>query len=146
VIRALGVGLIGVGAFMGLGVLMNVAGHGVLSLLFTLGLFSVLPIGLGVRLLKRRDLPARVQLRVDAEHAWESELMRLAERRDSALTVAEVVAHTDMEAARAEQLLDGLCKRGLAEVRVTEDGQLVYEFARAPSAVQKRRAEGVLDE
>lgn len=136
--------LIGVGAFMGLGVGLNAgAGHGLLPVALALGLFSVLPIGLGVRLLRSGDRPARV---ADADRAWESELMRLAERRAGALTVAEAVAHADLAPERAQRILDDLCRRGLAEHRVTDDGQIVYAFEGAPSAAQKRRAEGVLDD
>jgi hypothetical protein len=138
------VGLISIGLFMGLGVLMNAGTHGVLTLLFTLGVFSVLPIGLGLRLL--RPPPDRPGLRADADQAWESELMRLAAQRDGALTVAEVVAHADLDAVRAERLLDGLCKRGLAEHRVTDEGQIVYRFETLPTSEQKRRAVGVLDD
>jgi hypothetical protein len=41
--------------------------------------------------------------------AWESKLLRLAARRDGSLSVAEVVAHADLDAVQAEARLDGMC-------------------------------------
>ena len=72
--------------------------------------------------------------------------MRLAAKRHGSLTVAEVVAHADLDAASAERKLDDLCRRGLAEHRVTDDGDVVYRFQGAPDAEAKRSAKGVLDD
>jgi hypothetical protein len=135
---------VGFGLFMGLGVLVAGAGHGVLTILVTLAIFSVLPIGIGWRCLRPQD--DRRALAAHATQAWESEILRLAEKRGGGLTVAEVVAHADLDAGAAERVLDDLARRGMAEHRVTDDGEIVYRFPVAPSAEQKRRAQGVLDE
>lgn len=135
---------VAVGIFMGLGVLLNLGAHPAGALLLSFVLFSAAPVGAGVWLLRR---PREKQLALQAANqAWESELLRLAARRDGSLSVAEVVAHADLGPVEAEQRLDQLCKRGLCELRVTEDGVVVYRFGATPSAQQKQLAQGVLDD
>jgi hypothetical protein len=135
---------IAVGSFMGVGILLNLGAHPLGALLLSFLLFSAAPIGAGVWLLRR---PGEQALTLDAANrAWESELLRLAARRDGSLSVAEVVAHADLDAAQTEQRLDEMCKRGLCELRVTEEGVVVYRFSAAPSAEHKRSALGVLDD
>lgn len=135
---------VAVGIFMGVGVLLNLGGpHGAGALLLSFLLFGAVPLGAGLWLLRSRG--ASLRALQSANQAWESELLRLAARRDGSLSVAEVVAHADLDAAQAEKHLDDMCKRGLCELRVTEEGVVVYRFAQAPSAEHKRRAEGVLE-
>ena len=136
---------IGFGIFMGIGVLANTGErHGFASLLFAFFVFCVIPVALGTLLL--RGSGSRRPLELDARRAWDSELMRLAARRSGSLTVGEVVAHADLDAESAERYLDDLCKRGLAEHRVTADGDVVYRFQSAPSEEAKRLAKDVLDD
>jgi len=136
---------IGFGLFMGLGVVLNTGGrHGFAALAFAFVFFCVAPIGLGTLLLKGRTSAKPNEL--EARNAWDSELLRLAARRHGSLTVAEVVAHADLDPATAERYLDDFCRRGLAEHRVTDDGAVVYRFEDAPSAAAKRTAKGVLDD
>ena len=135
---------VAVGIFMGVGLLLNMGGPAsaavmVLSFL----LFSAAPIYGGVRLL--RNPGERARALQAANQAWESELLRLAARRDGSLSVAEVVAHADLDAVQAEARLDEMCKRGLCEIRVTEQGVVIYRFAALPSAADKRSAQGVLE-
>ena len=63
-----------------------------------------------------------------------------------AAAVAAAPAHADLDAETAERYLDDLCRRDLAEHRVTEDGDVFYRFPDAPSALAKRAAKGVLDD
>ena len=136
---------VAVGIFMGVGVLLNLGGpHGAGALLLSLLLFCFLPLGAGVWFLQRPG--AQVRALQAANQAWESELLRLAARRDGSLSVAEVVAHADLDAVQAEHRLDEMCKRGLCELRVTEEGVVVYRFTAMPSARHKRLAQGVLDD
>jgi hypothetical protein len=135
---------IGFGLFMALGIAVAGGDRDVATILAALGLFSALPIGIGWRCL-RTDVD-KSALALQAEHAWRSEILRLAERRGGGLTVAEVVAHADLDAGRAERVLDDLARRGLAEHRVTDDGEVFYRFEDAPTPEQKRNARGLLDE
>lgn len=141
--RAAGWAAIGVGAFMALGILLNLGrGFGALAFLLALAFCTALPIGVGVALLRGRVDRA---LGEGATEAWGSELLRLAERRGGSLTVAEVVAHVDLSPEAAEHHLDRLCLQGVAEHRVSESGVMVYRFAGLLTAREKRHAEGVLD-
>lgn len=134
---------------MGVGVLANAAAYAIPVVAATLLLFVLLPVGTGFVLLRdphRLSASESRLLEARARTAWDAELMRLAERRSGSLTVAEVVAHADLDAERAEQCLDDLCKRGIAEHRVTDGGEIVYRFRAAPSAADKLGAKGVLDD
>ena len=134
--------LIAVGSFVGLGIILNLGqGYGWLAYSVALSFFCVLPVLLGVAMSQARG--TRAQLGSDS--AWEGELLRLATQRGGSLTVAEAVAYCDLSRADAEQRLDELCKSGLAEVRVSPDGVLVYHFEGFLSSEQKHRSEGVLD-
>lgn len=139
-----GYAAVAVGVFLGVGVLLNVSGpHSAASLVLSFVLFALGPMGVGVWLL--RSPGQRALALPAAERAWDSELLRLAARRDGHLSVAEVVAHADLDAADAERRLDALCRRGLCELGVTEHGVVVYRFAQLPSAADKVQARGVLE-
>jgi hypothetical protein len=141
--RSLGFLALGVGVFMGLGIALNLGeGFGVAAYVLALGFCSVLPIGVGMALLKAggtRRLAER------AEHAVAAELLRLAERRAGRLTLAEVMAHLDLSKGDAERALEQLCRQGLADYRVSASGVMVYHFGALIGAEEKRLAEGVLD-
>jgi hypothetical protein len=141
--RGLGFAALGVGAFMGLGIALNLGdGFGVAAYLLAFGFCALLPVSVGVVLLKSggtRRLAER------AEHAVAAELLRLAERRGGRLAVAEVMAHLDLSKSDAERALEQLCRQGLADYRVSESGVLVYHFGALIGAEEKRLAEGVLD-
>src|SRR5688500_18765973 len=115
--KAVGSLAIAIGAFMGLGIALNVGeGFGVLAFVLAFAFCSALPIGVGIRLLRGGRHGA---LAASAEQAWESELLRLAERRGGSLTVAEAVAHADLSREDAERHLERLCIKGVAEHRIS---------------------------
>lgn len=135
---------VAVGWFMGAGVLLSTGGgHSAGVIVFSLAVFSGGPLALGWWLLRHPAHQAKALLAVD--RAWDSELLRLAERRAGSLSVAEVVTYADLDAIDAERRLDALCRRGLCEVRVTDDGVVVYRFETAPTVAQKLGARGVLE-
>src|SRR5687767_8223902 len=106
---------VAVGIFMGVGVLLNLGGpHGAGALELTFLSFGVAPVAAGVWLLKE---PGQQLALLAADRAWDSELLRLAERRDGTLSVAEVVTYADLDAPQAERRLDEMCRRGLCELR-----------------------------
>jgi hypothetical protein len=141
--RGLGFLGLGVGTFMGLGIALNLGeGFGVAAYVLALVFCTLLPVGVGVALLKTggtRRLAER------AQHAVAAELLRLAELRGGRLTVAEVMAHLDLSKGDAERALEQLCRQGLADYRVSASGVLVYHFGALIGAEEKRLAEGVLD-
>jgi hypothetical protein len=136
--------LIVVGATMAGGLASVASNHQVGA---TVGAFiftSVAPVGAGLwlwRLARRRDR-ARV---LGADHADGLRLLELAGTRGGSLTVPEVLALTGIELPRAEKLLDGMCRQGLAEHLVAEDGTLVYRFKPLLTAQEKARARGILE-
>ena len=143
--RVGGGALLAFGGFLGVGLLLNVSGpHSASALFLAFVVFSLVPAGAGLWLIRAPQ--ATAASRLAAERAWNSELLRLAARRDGSLSVAEVVAHADLAPAEAEQRLDDLSRRGLCELQVTDHGVIVYRFAPTPNAEHKRTAQGVLDE
>jgi hypothetical protein len=141
--RSLGYAAVGGGVFMALGIVMNLGeGFGALAYVVACFFCVLLPIAVGLRLL-RAESPRLLAQR--SEQAWQSELMRLAERRGGNLTVAEVVAHAELPAQEAERHLDRLCALGVAEHCVAESGVIVYRFQGLLAGEEKRRARGVLD-
>ena len=138
-------GLLTSGTVMALGILANLGkGHAPAAVAGALVLVSVAPMALGGWLLAIERRRARaLAARTDADD--ERGLLRLAASRGGHLTALEVAATTSIDAARAERLLDGLCRRGLAEHRIAEDGSLVYRVRALLSPEEKALAKGVLD-
>ena len=129
---------------MGLGIAMNLGeGFGAAAYLLAFALCAVLPVGLGVALLRGNGQRRRLTTR--AEHAATAELLRLAEQRGGSLTVAEVMAELDLSKDEAEGGLERLCRQGLAEYRVSHEGVMVYQIVGLLAREAKQRAEGVLD-
>lgn len=140
--RARGQALIVVGGFLGFGILLHLGEeYSGLVYVVALAVFCVLPVALGFVTLRSRGK----RTLTGEDGAWEAELLRLAKQRGGSLTVAEAVAYCDLSRDEAEQRLDDLCKSGFAEVRVSQDGVLVYQFEGFLSLEQKSRAKGVLD-
>jgi hypothetical protein len=127
---------------MGLGVLSTIGkGHAATAIAGAFVLCAVAPIGGGIlALLHVRRRPPALEPR-----DWEVELLRLAEQRNGSLTVQEVVIATGLEPGRSEALLDGLCRKGLAEYRVADEGVVVYRLRPALGPAQKAKARGVLE-
>jgi hypothetical protein len=129
---------------MGFGIAMNLgAGFGAAAYVLAFAFCTVLPVGVGVALLRGKN---ERRLAARAEHAATAELLRLAEQRGGSLTVAEVMAQLDLSKEEAEHGLERLCQQGLADYRVSREGVLVYHVAALIDREEKRLAEGVLDE
>ena len=75
----------------------------------------------------------------------EAELLRLAGRRGGRLTVAEAAAETAFDALTVEESLKKMAIDGLAEVKISESGVLVYSFYELEHQDEKAGARGVLD-
>jgi hypothetical protein len=143
-LRIFGGILVVLGATMACG-LAAVSGQHQLGALVGAFIFSAAaPAGAGIwmwRVARRRELAAADS----GARADTLRLMELAATRGGSLTAVEVMTVTGMELARAEQVLDGLCRQGLAEHRVAEDGTLVYRVKPLLGAQEKARARGVLE-
>lgn len=100
----------------------------------------------GVMLLRapggRRSLERREQLR---QQVLEAEVLRLAAERGNRMTVIELVTELSLTAEDAKATLDGMMRRGLADLEVTESGGLVYTFPDLQHLAERDRSKGLLD-
>jgi hypothetical protein len=95
------------------------------------------------RLGYRRHLAERKeQLR---QQTLDAELLRLAQQHGGKLTVVEVVRDLAVTPAVAQQALDALHTRELAEIEITDSGVLVYAFHDLQRLHEKPQAKGLLD-
>lgn len=143
-LRVLGGILVVFGATMGCGLVAVAGGHPAGAVVGAFVFTSIAPVGAGIwlwRVARRRDRA----LAAGGDHADRLRLLALARKHDGHLTATEVMSLTGMELARAEGLLDGLCRDGLAEHRVAEDGTIVYRVKGLLDAREKARSRGVLD-
>jgi hypothetical protein len=95
------------------------------------------PFGGRARLAKRREA-----LR---QQTYESEILRLAARRQGRLTAVELVTEFAITPEKANELLESLMVRQLADVEVTDSGVVVYVFHDVKHLADKSRARGILD-
>jgi hypothetical protein len=108
----------------------------------------VLPAAGGVALIashrgaQRRLVSRRDQLR---QQTLESEVLRLAARRDGKLTVVEVVTELAVSPDAAKESLDSLMMRELAEIEIADSGMLVYVFRDIRNLPGKADSKGILD-
>lgn len=114
------------------------------ALLITVGLPAVGGIllttnrfGRGKRLAERRE-----RLR---QQTFESEILRLAAQRQGRLTAVEIMTEFAIPLDQANELLESLVVRELADIEVTDSGVVVYAFHDIRHIGDKPRAKGILD-
>src|SRR5688500_4484441 len=93
--------------------------------------------GRGARLAARRE--------VLRQQTYESEILRLAAQRQGRLTAVELVTEFAITPEKANELLESLMVRQLADVEVTDSGVVVYVFHDVKNLADKPRARGILD-
>ena len=149
-----------VGRFIGAGVLFLIALFMLLgffrssvSLLAPAGMAAllltvVLPAGAGVALVmghfraRGRLTGRKAQLR---QQTLEAEIIGAAERQGGKLTVLEVVRDLAVTPEDAQEALNALHTRDLAEIEMTEAGMLVYAFRDVQGLKDKQSSRGILD-
>jgi hypothetical protein len=143
-----GIALLLLSLFMLLGFIRSDAGLSspatIAALLITVALPAVGGIllitnrfGRGKRLTERRE-----QLR---QQTFESEILRLAAQRHGRLTAVEIMTEFAIPLDQANELLESLVVRELADVEVTDSGVVVYAFHDIQHIGDKPRAKGILD-
>jgi hypothetical protein len=147
VAKVVGFALLALSLFMLLGFLRSDADLGtptIAALLITvalpaLGGLALLtkPFRRGARLAERREL-----LR---QQTYESEILRLAAQRQGRLTAVELVTEFAITPEKANELLESLMVRQLADVEVTDSGVVVYVFHDVKNLADKPHARGILD-
>ena len=108
----------------------------------------VLPAVAGLTLLVRRPGARNAHARRESlrRETVESEVLRLAAQHGARLTVVEVVSALGVSTDAAEEALNALAARDLAEVQVTNSGVIVYMFRDIALLGEKPHARGVLDD
>ena len=93
--------------------------------------------GVGRRIGQRRE-----ELRRDT---LEAEILKMAARYDGRLTAVEVAGELAVPTTKAEELLNELMRRELAEIEITDSGLLVYAFHDVRHLSEKETARGLLE-
>jgi hypothetical protein len=97
-------------------------------LVFPLVFVGLIPLLVGItRLLKRKDLPEKVEERkkpVDRE----KEVLKVAAGHGGNVTVLQIANETSLSIEEARTALDNMAKRGYVQLLVDENGILRYEF------------------
>ena len=143
-----GVALVGVALFMVAGFLRAAVDPLAPATLVALLIAAGLPAAGGSWLLARhfgvgRRIEARrEELRRDT---LEAEILKMAERHGGKLTAVEVAGELAVPATTADELLNELMRRELAEIEITDSGLLVYAFHDLRHLSEKESARGLLE-
>ena len=101
------------------------------------GLLIARHFGVGRRIEHRRE-----ELRRDT---LEAEVLKMAGRHGGRLTAVEVAGELAVPATTAEELLNELMAREMAEIEITDSGLLVYTFHDVRHLSEKETARGLLE-
>ena len=143
-----GVSLLAVALFMVVGFLRADVNPAALSTMVALLIGAGLPAAGGGWLLARhfgigRGIERRrEQLRRDT---LEAEILKMAARHEGRLTAVEVAGELAVPTTTAEELLNALMTRELAEIEITDSGVLVYSFHDLRHLSEKETARGLLE-
>jgi hypothetical protein len=148
VVRVFGVALLALSLFMLLGFLRSDADAGALATIGALLVTVALPAAGGIALLSapfRRGARLAARRELLRQQTYESEILRLAAQRQGRLTAVELVTEFAITPEKANELLESLMVRQLADVEVTDSGVVVYRFHDVQHLGDKHHAKGILD-
>ena len=146
--RALGIALLAIAAFMGLGFARSDASLAAPATLGALLIAVVLPAVAGLALLTGRlewgagSRSRREELRANT---IEAEILRMATQQQGKLTAVEVATALALPVEQAKAALDALVSREVAELEITDAGVIVYAFHDAKHLGGKQSSRGILD-
>ncbi len=138
--------LIGIALFMTLGFFTSTSDPDPMVEAIAVFVGVILPLASGAYLLwsQRKDGQRLVSSRQAlSNQTLYAEIFALASRESGRLTVFDVVKHLGLDIARAEQALDEMALKQLAEHQLTDDGLLVYVFR--DSLLSKDRPRAIED-
>jgi hypothetical protein len=115
-----------------------------MALLITVALPAAGGIALGARHFRRGR---RFESRRDVlrQQTIESEVLRLAGERGGRLTIVEIVTEMAVSTEAAQQAIDALVQREIADIAISDSGVLVYTFHDVERLAEKSRAKGILE-
>jgi hypothetical protein len=143
-----GVALLILSLFMALGLVRSGVDLGAPATIAAALITIILPAAGGIALLgspfghRARLAQRREALR---QQTYESEILRLAAQRQGRLTAVELVTEFAITPEKANELLESLVSRDLADIQVTDSGVVVYSFHDVRHLGDKERAKGILD-
>ncbi len=146
--KVVGFALLALAGFMLLGFLRSGAETSAPATIAALLITVALPALGGIALLtKRLRGGARLAERREVlrQQTYESEILRLAAQRQGRLTAVELVTEFAITPEKANELLESLMVRQLADVEVTDSGVVVYVFHDVKNLADKPHAKGILD-
>lgn len=146
--KLLGLVLLALSLFMLVGFMRSDADIGAPATIAALLITVALPALGGIALLtKRFRRGARLAERREVlrQQTYESEILRLAAQRQGRLTAVELVTEFAITPEKANELLESLMVRQLADVEVTDSGVVVYVFHDVKNLADKPHARGILD-
>ena len=143
-----GIALLTLALLMVVGFLRSGADPFALRTLFALFIAAGLPAAGGGWLLARHfGVGRRIEHRREAlrRDTLEAEILRMAGRHGGRLTAVEVAGELAVPTTTAEELLNELMAREMAEIEVTDSGLLVYSFHDVRHLSEKETARGILE-
>lgn len=146
--KLVGFALLVLAGFMLLGFLRSDAETGAPATIAALLITVALPAMGGIALLTkrfRRGTRLAERREVLRQQTYESEILRLAAQRQGRLTAVELVTEFAITPEKANELLESLMVRQLADVEVTDSGVVVYVFHDVKNLADKPHARGILD-
>ncbi|MBN2737516.1 MAG: hypothetical protein JXR70_11085 [Spirochaetales bacterium] len=127
--NSLGMGIV---ATIGFGVALSVTGMN--FLIFPLAFMGILPLISGIRrsfqrkwLSRQEENQARVSKKDKAKDI-EKSILKVASNNKGRLTVLELANETDLSIEEAKSALDQMAAKGYVELKVSENGLILYEF------------------
>ena len=143
-----GISLLALALFMVVGFLGADVDPSALRTLVALLIAAGLPAAGGSWLLARHfGVGRRIEGRREAlrRDTLEAEILRMAGRNDGRLTAVEVAGELAIPSGTAEELLNELMAREMADIEVTDSGLLVYTFHDVRHLSEKDTARGLLE-
>ena len=139
------IALLGLAAFMALGFFLAEPTTGVAAQVAGFVIAVVLPAAFGIGLL--RSAPGGNAARVQRLRAQtiDAEILRLAMAQKGRLTAVEITSALGLAEADVASALDGMMRREVADMDVSDDGVLVYTFHDAKYFEGKREDRRLLD-
>lgn len=133
--------------FMLVGLLGSSVSLGTPAGLFAALITIVLPAAGGVALLRSAPNRKKLEGRRDVlrRQTIESEVLRLAASHNGRLTVVEVVTALALTQDDAKEALDALMRREMADIEITPNGMIVYNFHDVRRIEEKSQSKGILE-
>jgi multisubunit Na+/H+ antiporter MnhG subunit len=119
------------GLFMLAGFLLSKKPTNFLADSILLLLFALAPVACGVLLIRSNYATKKKkerETRVRALAEREKEVLNLARQRNGMVTVPDIVAETSMNTDEADELMRELVLKRCADMKLTEQGTVIYEF------------------